>query len=549
MKKYLIALIILYFAIYIIPLGGRPLITPDEYRYAEIPREMLESGDWVTPKLAHVRYFEKPVMGYWLNAISIALFGENAFAIRLPSAISVGISSLLLWLMVRRFSKDDETAWLSTGIFLTCGLVYFVGTFAVLDSLTTMFLNGAMVAFFFAASEEEWSRFKIIALAMAGIFCGLAFLTKGFLAFAVPIVAIVPYLLWEKRWKELFVLPWIPILTAILVALPWALMIHFREADYWHYFFWVEHVQRLLGKNATQHPEPFWLYIPILLGGALPWAFLLPCAIISLRKNLRQISSRPILRYAICWLVFPFLFFSVSSGKLATYILPCFAPLAIILAVTLIAYFRTGCSKMFNGICGFLTWTLLAGAAGFTVYQILAYCNMFPELYSPAESWKLMLVVVAALLWIGGFYAAWHSPRYRLKLAFFMFSPLLAFFLANYVAPLGVLEGKAQGLYLSKFRDRIKPDSILVVHPNVMHAAAWEFRKSELLFFTHGGELEYGLKYPDAEGRIISKAQMGEMIKKTPAGRLIFIMRGDFREDVPPARFETYEHKIMFSNF
>lgn len=549
MKKYIIALIILYFAIYIIPLGGRPLITPDEYRYAEIPREMIESGDWVTPRLANVRYFEKPVMGYWLNAISIYLFGENSFAIRLSSAISAGISALMLWMLVRRFSKDDETAWLSTGIFLTSVLVYFVGTFAVLDSPTTMFLNGAMVCFFFAAAEEKWTRFKVLALAMFGMFCGLAFLTKGFLAFAVPFVAIVPYMFWERRWKELFVLPWIPILTALLVALPWALMINFRESDFWHYFFWVEHVQRLLGKSETQHPEPFWLYIPILLGGALPWALLFPCAFISLRKNLKQVSSAPLLRYAACWLVFPFLFFSASSGKLATYILPCFAPLAIIMAIAMIAYFRTGCSKMFNGICAFMTWILLIGAAGFTLYQMLANCKLFPELYSPSELWKWALAVIAVLVWGIGAYTAWHSHKYRLKLAFFMFSPVLVIFLSNYIIPYGILEGKAQGLYLSKFRDRVKPDSILVVHPNVMHAAAWEFRKSGLLFYSHSGELEYGLKYPDTKARLISEPQLDAIIRKTPPGKLIFIMRGDFREGIPPARFEAYEHGIMFSNF
>ena len=549
MKKYLLGLIILFIAIYIIPLGGRPLITPDEYRYAEVSREMIESGDWVTPRLANVRYFEKPVMGYWLNAISISLFGENAFAVRLSSAISAGISALLLWLMVRRFSKDEETAWLSTGIFLTSVLVYYVGTFAVLDSPTTMFINGAMVCFFFAASEEEWNRFKILALATSGIFCGLAFLTKGFIAFAIPAVAIVPYLLWEKRWKDLFILPWIPMLTALLVALPWALLINFRESDYWHYFFWVEHVQRLLGKNDTQHVEPFWLYVPILLGGVLPWALLLPCAFISLRKNLRQMSSRPLLRYAACWLVFPFLFFSASSGKLATYILPCFAPLAIILGVALIAYFRTGCSKMFNGLCGFLAWGLFAGAVGFSIYQLLANRQVFPGLYSPAESWKWILAVTATTIWGLGIYAAWRSPKYRQKLVLFMFSPLLIIFVSNYVAPRRVLEGKAQGLYLAQFRDRIKPDSILVVHPNVMHAAAWEFRKSGLLFFTHGGELEYGLKYPDAKDRIINERQLGELIRNTPPGKLFFIMRGNFREAIPPARFEVYDHEIMFSNF
>jgi 4-amino-4-deoxy-L-arabinose transferase len=552
MTKYLVALFILYIAIYLIPLGGRPLITPDEYRYAEIPREMIESGDWITPKLLGIRYFEKPVMGYWLNAISILLFGENSFAIRFASAISSGLAALLLWLLVRRFSNDVETAWLATGIFMTSGLVYFVGTFAVLDSPTTMFITGAMVCFFFANSEDKWSRFKIISLTMFGIFCGLAFLTKGFLAFAVPVVTIVPYMLWEKRWKELLVLPWIPMLAALLVSLPWALAIHFREGDYWHYFFWIEHIQRISGNSDTQHPSPFCLYFPILLGGALPWTVFLPCSFIGMRKNPSSLSTRPLLRFSICWLVFPLLLFSISSGKLATYILPCFPPLAIIMAITLITYFRTGCSKMFNGICRFLAWTMFVCCLGFPIYQILAEFNLVPGLYSPAERWKWILAVLAALIWASGIFAAWRCPKYRLKLALLIFSPVFVFFIANYAAPTRILESKAQGLFLSKFRERVKPDTTVLVHPNVMHAAAWEFRKTGLLLFDHGGELEYGLKYPDAKDRVTNRAGLLKMIKNTPKGKLIFIMRGDYKEDIPQGvnvPFESYEHEIMFSNF
>ena len=176
-------------------------------------------------------------------------------------------------------------------------------------------------------------------------------------------------------------------------------------------------------------------------------------------------------------------------------------------------------------------------------------CPVLLRLDHPDFLSAAFLAVTAAVIWGIGIYAAWRSPKYRMKLALFMFSPLLIIFLSNYVAPRRVLEGKAQGLYLAQFRDRIKPDSILVVHPNVMHAAAWEFRKSGLLFFTHGGELEYGLKYPDAKGRIINERQLGEIIRKAPEGKLIFIMRGNFREAVPPAKFEAYDHEIMFSNF
>ena len=90
MKKYYIAIIGIFLLLYILPLGIRPIIIPDESRYAEIPREMIASGDWIVPTLNGLKYFEKPVLGYWLNAVSIKLFGENAFAVRFPSAAATG---------------------------------------------------------------------------------------------------------------------------------------------------------------------------------------------------------------------------------------------------------------------------------------------------------------------------------------------------------------------------------------------------------------------------------------------------------------------------
>ena len=92
-RKSNIAVVALFLLIYILPLGVRPMVIPDETRYAEVPREMLASGDWVVPHLNGLRFFHKPPLGYWLNATSMMLFGENAFAVRLPSAMSVGISA------------------------------------------------------------------------------------------------------------------------------------------------------------------------------------------------------------------------------------------------------------------------------------------------------------------------------------------------------------------------------------------------------------------------------------------------------------------------
>ena len=103
-KRVAPALLALFAVAYLAPLGIRPLYETDEFRYAEIPREMLASGDWVVPRLDGMRYFEKPALGYWLTASSMALFGQNPFAVRLPVALSAGVTALALFLLVRRFS-------------------------------------------------------------------------------------------------------------------------------------------------------------------------------------------------------------------------------------------------------------------------------------------------------------------------------------------------------------------------------------------------------------------------------------------------------------
>jgi 4-amino-4-deoxy-L-arabinose transferase len=143
----------LYLLLYILPLGFRPIFIPDESRYAEIPREMIASGDWIVPHLDGIRYFEKPVLGYWLNALSMKAFGENAFAVRFPSAMATGLSAFIIFLLVRRFSNRNFLGAITAVIFLTCFEVYGVGTFNVLDSTLAMFGTAAMASFFFAHTE------------------------------------------------------------------------------------------------------------------------------------------------------------------------------------------------------------------------------------------------------------------------------------------------------------------------------------------------------------------------------------------------------------
>ena len=314
---------------YLYSAAGDPSADPsDEFRYAEIPREMLNSGDWTVPRLNGVRYFEKPAVGYQITAVCFALFGENAFALRLPSALSVLLTALFLYVLIYRNSRDPFLPGLTAGIYLCCGLVFGVGTFAVLDSQLTCMLSLCIMAFYFAWSSSG-RRSAVCWLIAAGAFAGIAFLIKGFLAVAVPVMAAVPFLIWQKEWKKLFLFPWIPLLVMLAVILPWSLAIHQAEPDFWRYFFFEEHINRFFHHTYDRKPQPFWYFLPVLLGGMMPAGLLWFAA---WRGVARDWFRRPFLRFLICWAVFPFLFFSASSCKLGTYILPCFPPLAALTA-------------------------------------------------------------------------------------------------------------------------------------------------------------------------------------------------------------------------
>ena len=278
MKRLIFAIALIVLLVYIAPLNLRPLVDPDETRYAEVPREMIANCDYVVPKLAGVLYFEKPVMGYWLNAVSMKIFGENHFAVRFPQALSVILTALGIFFLARRFGNGTESGLAATLVYLSSVQVFAVGVFNTLDSALSLFLTGSLGAFFMAWDQRDnEKRFRLF-LALAGLFCGLAIHTKGFLALVVPASVIVPFLAWEGRVKEVCRIPWVPLIVAGLVMLPWGILVHLKEQEYWYFFFWHEHVRRFMAEDA-QHIEPFYYFIPVLLGGFLPHTVLTPAAI------------------------------------------------------------------------------------------------------------------------------------------------------------------------------------------------------------------------------------------------------------------------------
>lgn len=549
MKRTAILLLVLFGFVYISSLGFRPLAIPDETRYGEIPREMLASGDWVVPRLNGLKYFEKPVFGYWATAISILLFGENAFALRLPSALSVIISAFMMYLLARRASPGGLSSVLAPAIFLTCPLVLAIGHIGILDSLFSMLLTGAMVSFFFAHMAERGAR-KTLFLALMGIFCGLAFLTKGFLAVVVPVLTVAPFLLWEGRFKDLLRISWVPVATAFLMALPWSLMIHLREGDFWDYFFWTEHVSRFLDPVGGQHPKPFWYFVPFLVGGALPWAVQGPAALPAVLKLTKE---NPLVRFAFCWFFFPFLFFSVSSGKLIPYILPCFPPLAIGLAIGLAGYFQAGKRRAFS----VATWVVggIACLVGAFILFSGILGNEEMDLYGPGEGITRLLGTLGAFLWAVLAIGSVRMKDPRQKLMAYCTGILVFFFIMNFALPEREIASRAPGRLLERNLSRVTPDAIVVSNDNVVRAVCWFFKRDDVRILGEPGELAYGLDHDDAPpGRLLSIDALAEMIRNNPEKRPVILVLiaahyAAHADRLPPPRFVDSDNHFVFAVF
>lgn len=522
-----ITLLLMLFALYyLLPVPFRDLWQPDELRYAEISREMIVSGNWVVPHFFDLRYFEKPVAGYWINNLGQLLFGHTNFGVRAGALFSTLCSGLLIfWLGCRMFASRN-VALLASTVFLTSLLVYGIGTYAVLDPVLLLWLTGAMCSFWYAAQACTF-RQRFSGYLLLGAACAMGFMTKGFLALAVPVLAIVPWMVWQRRFTEL--LRWGPLalLTAVLLSLPWALAIAQQAGDFWHYFFWVEHIQRFAEENA-QHKAPFWYYLPVLVAGTLPWLGLLPGALISGWQQRRQQAG---VLYLLSWVVLPLLFFSIAKGKLPTYILPCFAPLSL-----LIASYASGNSARLSTALRFNGWiNLLFGAlTALAVISVLAPWGLAHRpLYSSDEKLRATLAALAFTGWALAAGVSLRTGRWQLA----AICPLALALLVGFAIPDRIRDAKQPQNFIRHIQERLAQSRfILADNPGVASAIAWQLKRSDILFYSSKGELEYGLSYADARKRYVGGAEFADWLRvRRREGDVALVLLLDAGQKAPDA--------------
>ncbi|HAV2134718.1 TPA: lipid IV(A) 4-amino-4-deoxy-L-arabinosyltransferase [Serratia marcescens] len=524
--SWAILLAVFFALVYLIPLNGRLLWQPDETRYAEISREMLQRGDWVVPHLLGLRYFEKPVAGYWFNNISQWLFGENNFAVRFGSVFSTGMTALLVFALAMLMWRNARRASLAALIFLSMVLVFSIGTYSVLDPMISLWLAAAMVSYYLTLKATS-VKGKLGAYALLGLACGMGFMTKGFLALAVPVIAVIPIVIQQRRIKDLLCYGPLAIVTATLLSLPWALAIAQREPDFWNYFFWVEHIQRFAEDNA-QHKAPFWYYLPVLLAAVLPWLALLPGALL---KGWRERVQRPELFFLLSWAMMPLIFFSIAKGKLPTYILPCMAPLALLMTAYAEDYAATLRARLFKANA----WLNgLFGLIGIVALVVLS-AGLLPKAHLfTAQEWPK---VVLGLIAFGGWLlfalvsARDNGRQWRWAAA----CPVLLCLVIGYAIPQQVTDSKLPQNFARATMAELG-DSRYVLTDSVGVAAglAWELKRSDVLMYSQKGEVAYGLEYPDAKGHLISDADFPQwLVQARKQGNVSLVLQLSRGEALP----------------
>jgi 4-amino-4-deoxy-L-arabinose transferase-like glycosyltransferase len=339
----------------------RPLAVPDEGRYGEVGRWMLQSGDWLTPRSNGIPFFHKPPLLYWLQAMSLAVFGSNAWALRLVPAVHAAMMLVVLYLSARQIA--GEAVARRAAIMLGTSLTFLVGgQYVNHDMMVAAWISVAIWCFGLAFLRPDQPD---AALARWGfVACALGMLSKGLIGFVLPGLVIFLWLLWTRRLKKIVHLPWASGLGLFaLIVVPWFALVQQKYPGFLRYMFWHQQFERYTAQTFNNQ-QPWWFYLLAMVLLLFPWVFLAfsrttlprfrgPAAPVALGVGVDAPASQDGISLCWIWIMAITVFFSIPSSKLLGYILPVVPPVALLAAVgweRRIAH-RQHASRIFLGLC------------------------------------------------------------------------------------------------------------------------------------------------------------------------------------------------------
>ena len=467
-------------------LGSYSLKEPDEGRYAEIPREMVETGDYTVPRLNDVRYFEKPPLLYWAVSLSYKVFGVSEWSFRFPNALAALLCVFSLFFFVRRWT-DDLAAFLGSLVLLSSFGFFAMARIVTTDMLLTFWLFLSLLCFYGYYRERcgpfLWGFYAAMALAT---------LTKGPVSPVLLCGALLIFLFMEGNLafvKEMKLIRGIALYC--LIAAPWFVIISIREKEFFTFFFIDQHVLRFI---STKHKRsgPVYYFIPVLFGGMLPWSLYIPRAFAMAWKKSEC-------RLFAIWSALVFVFFSLSGSKLPPYILPAFPALAILIAVL----FYEHRHSLFKR-----NWEIIGNSVIMAVFALAVFLYLSPSFMAYIDnitmesrdiardlfSFSLTVSLSAAACFVLFLFR-------RMKDTSNVFRILLLFSLSMIIAIIahsGILDraNTAKDLAIAARAQKDKPD--IIVNYSALDLTLPFYLRRPVVIASYRGELEMGAKYEDS---------------------------------------------------
>jgi len=509
--------------------GTTALMDPDEGRNAEVAREMAERGDFVVPHLNGLPYLDKPIFFFATAAVAVKALGPTEFAVRLPAlAFTIATVALLAGFAYRLFGRD--VALLAGLALATAPLVLAYARIVIFDAVLLFWVTASCVAF-----QIAWSRDRRLIWVVGWAAAGVATLTKGPVGLVLPLLVNVSYaLVCRERLRRLF--DPLGLLAFIIVVAPWFVAVSLRHPEFPHYAFVRETFQRV-ATDRMARGGPLWYFVPLLVGGALPWALLPLFDARRLPAAWRERSDAGRARlYIQLWVAVPFLFFSLSQSKRAGYILPVFPALALLCAL----HFHEAPSARRR--VGWLTASLSA-AAGLVLLvasgPIAGLIRNAPGLADALRSsgpWLgLCLAATAAL-------TAWASVR-RSRVA--LIAGLALVPIVSVIGARGVLEALGENRSARSLAAEIRavtPGTLRVIGVEaVPHSLAFYLRAPILVSTATAGALrsnyifDYAAKLRDAPGSTLRPLEWWRGQLRDCPSPTVFVVRSnrkEYREDL-----------------
>jgi len=485
-------------------LSMRALWEPDEGRYAEIPREMVASGDYVTPRLNGVKYFEKPPLFYWLQAAAIKTFGLNEWALRFWTACFALVGCLAVYAAGRRL-YNRRAGLLAAGVLATCPLYDFLGGVLTLDMTVSVLLALALLAFLLGVREPPGPARRALLYAFY-VWVALATLTKGLIGVVLPGLVIGAWIALLGEWRMLRAI-YLPsgLLLFLAIAAPWHVLVAQANPEFLRFYFVHEHFLRYL-TTVHQRYEPAWFFIPVLGIGMYPWIAFVPQSIKhALPGGWARRREHKEAWFLILWAVLVFAFFSASQSKLVPYVLPVFPPLALLLG----RYFADAWKQ--PALLGRrrIFWLLFLIGAALAFVLLLLPTRIAGHVHGSAAMLALggQLYVLAGVLLLTGLIPFVVSRRRdnRHTIAALVVSAALTVFAFDINLPL-LDSGRSVKQLVLVVKPRLKPgDEVMSYHTYYQDLPLYLERRVTVVEWK--GELEFGTQVEDTSAWMIDEAE------------------------------------------